>query len=273
VTAREAQVKADLQQVLQQIGTRGLDDLPVGIDLPEEYRFLMGQDPSGMVFNIKKRLDKLFFAPCLTPGSLDTFVQICRKKRFLAGSDRPLVLKNPSDYYFNFAAVHEMLPQAKFIFIHRHPLPMLNSYLNGFPAILKERSNYAALLDKRYDALFSRLSLRRHLFLAAFRSNTMPRLLLTRLIESFQYYLANVGQLPAGQYVSVRYEDLCADPIACLSGIGRQLRLNLVPRVPAKFIAPRHLPISERVKREYARRVDDMAPYVRHCDYTSAWQE
>ena len=183
-----------------------------------------------------------------------------------------LVLKNPADYYFNFWAVHQMLPRAKFIFIHRHPLSMFNSYLHGFPAILTQRSNYASLLDKRYDALFGRSSLRRRLFLAVFRSNMMSRLLLTRLIESFQYYLAHVSQLPPEQYVSVRYEDLCADPVGCLSRIGTQLRLNLVPRVPAGFVAPRHLPVPERVKRHYAERVADMAPYLQHCQYT-AWQE
>src|SRR5262252_9967796 len=33
ITGREAKVKADLQQVLQQEATRGLDDLPIGTDL------------------------------------------------------------------------------------------------------------------------------------------------------------------------------------------------------------------------------------------------
>ena len=272
ITAREAEVKAGLQRVLQQEATRGLDDLPVGTDFPEEYRFLMPQEAPAVVFNIKKRLEKLFFAPHLTPGTLDAFMLMCRKKRFLAGADRPLVLKNPADYYFNFWAVHQMLPRAKFIFIHRHPLPMFNSYLHGFPAILTQRSNYAALLDKRYDALFRRLPLRRQLFLAVFRSNMMSRLLLTRLVESFQYYMAHIARLPPERYVSVRYEDLCADPAGCLSGIGKQLGFDLVPRVPAKFVAPRHLPIPERVKRHYARRAGDLAPYLQHCQY-DAWQE
>lgn len=272
VTGREAGVKSDLQRVLQQEATRGLDDLPVGVDLPEEYRFLMQQETAAVVFNIRKRLDKLFFAPHLTQQSFDAFVQLCRKKRFLAGEDRPLVLKNPADYYFNFWAVHQMLPQAKFIFIHRHPLPMFNSYLRGFPSILNRRSNYAALLDKRYAALFGRLPLRRQLFLAAFRTKMISRLLLTRLIESFQYYMSHVPQLPADQYASVRYEDLCADPAGCLSGIARQLRLDFVPRVPAKFVAPRHLPVPVGVKRHYASRVDDMSPYLQHCRY-EAWQE
>src|SRR5262245_35726307 len=60
ITGRETQVKADLQRVLQQEATRGLDDLPVGTDFPEEYRFVMRRDAPGMIFNFKKRLDKLF---------------------------------------------------------------------------------------------------------------------------------------------------------------------------------------------------------------------
>jgi hypothetical protein len=270
ITERETQVKADLQAVLQKEANRGLDDLPVGADLPEEYRFILRQEAPAIVLNAKKRLDTLFFTPHLTPRTLDTFLHMCRKKRFLAHADRPLVLKNPADHYFNFLAVHQMLPQAKFIFIHRHPLPMLNSYLYGFRGILEERSKYAALLDQRYEALFSRLQLRRKLFLKVFRSGIICRLLLTRLIESFQYYLVHAPQLPAAQYVSIRYEDLCADPEGCLSHISKHLQLDLVPRIPPRFVTQRHLPLLERVRRHYAGRVAKITPYLQHCQYT-AW--
>ena len=268
ITGREAQVKTDLQGVLQRETNRGLDDLPVGVDLPEEYRFIVRQEAPAVVLNAKKRLDALFFTPYLTPQTLDTFLHMCQKKRFLAGVDRPLVLKNPADFYFNFLTVHQMLPQAKFIFIHRHPLPMFNSYLYGFPAILAQRSNYAALLDHRYDALFSRLQIRRKLFLKVFRSAIICRLLLARLTQSFEYYLTYLPQLPPEQYVSIRYEDLCADPEACLSYIGAHLQLDLVPRIPPRFIAPRHLPLLERVRRHYASHVAELMPYLQHCRYT-----
>jgi len=272
MTGRETQVKADLQGVLQRETTRGLDDLPVGVDLPEEYRFLVRQEAPAVVLNAKKRLDALFFTPYLTPQTLDAFLRMCRKKRCLAGADRPLVLKNPADFYFNFLTVHQMLPQAKFIFIHRHPLPMFNSYLYGFPAILEQRSNYAALLDQRYDALFNRLQLRRKLFLKVFRSAIICRLLFTRLMQSFAYYLTHLPQLPPEQYVSIRYEDLCADPEGCLAHIGAHLQLELVPRIPPRFIAPRHLPLLERVRRHYASHVAELTPYLQHCQYT-AWPE
>ena len=272
ITGREAQVKADLQRVLQQETTRGLDDLPVGVDLPEEYRFLMPQEQRAIVINIWKRLEELFFKPHLKPNTIARFLEVCRKKRFLAGMDRPLVLKNPSDHYFNFAAVHQMLPQAKFVFIHRHPLHMFNSYLHGFPALLTQHSNYAALIDPRYETLFGRLPLRRWLFLRAFRSDMTCRVLMIRFIESYQYYLANIGQLPPEQYVSMRYEDLCADPVDCLSRIAARLRLDFIPRVPRAFVAPRRLPVLERVSRHYASRIADIAPYLTHCNYT-AWPE
>ena len=272
VTGREARVKAKLQLVLQQESNRGVDDLPVGVDLPEEYRFILRREKPPAMLSASRRLNKLFFAPDLTPGTLDAFLHICRKKRYLAATDRTLVLKNPADYYFNFKTVHELLPQAKFIFIHRHPLPMLNSYVKGFRDILEQRSNYAALLDKAYDPLFSGMQLRRKLFLKVFRSGAICKLLSTRLAESFEYYLDNVQRLPAKQYVSIRYEDLCLDPVNCLSYISDHLKLDLTPRIPSRFVAPRHLPISDGVRREYTRRLPDMMTYLQHCQY-EAWPE
>src|ERR1700730_11873739 len=96
ITGRETQVKADLQRVLQQETTRGLDDLPVGVDLPEEYRFLMPQKKMTIVINVRKRLEDLFFEPHLTSDTIAEFLEVCRKKQFLAGGYCPLVLKNPS---------------------------------------------------------------------------------------------------------------------------------------------------------------------------------
>lgn len=267
ITGREASARAGLQARLETEPNRGLDELPVGVDAPEEYRFVLSLERPRLVLNARKQIDTLFFKPNLTPRTLGGFLEMCRKKRFLAGADRTLVLKNPSDYYFNFREVHAMLPRAKFIFIHRHPLPMLNSYLHGFRGILDQPSGYAALLDQRYASLFSGFQLRRKLFLKVFRSDAACQLLARRLAESFRYYLDNLPRIPAAQWVSIRYEDLCADPGSCLSRISRHLRLELSPRVPPNFIAPRNLPVPERVWRHYSDRVDEMRPYLEHCNY------
>src|SRR5439155_16710050 len=158
-----------------------LDALPVGADVPEEYAFLIRREKRPAVLNFGGVLDEMFFAPHLTPKTLATFLDLCRKKRYLDEADRPLVLKNPADFYFNFWNIHQMLPQAKFIFIHRHPLTMLNSYPHSFQALLTKRSSYAALLHPGYGGLFSTLSLRRRLLLKLFGSSAMSRLLVDRI--------------------------------------------------------------------------------------------
>jgi hypothetical protein len=272
ISGREAEVKAHLQRLLQREANRGLDELPVGTDVPEEYRPLIHRERGGRTWTIDPLLDQLFFAPSLTKSSVSAILTLLRKKRFLSDADRPLILKNPADYYFNFWTVHEIFPQAKFIFIHRHPLFMFNSYLCSIPPVLNLRSNYASLIFPGYRDLFRRSRLRRKLLVRLFRSNLMSRRLLARLVQSFEYYLSHIERLPPEQYVQVRYEDLCSDPAECISRIGAHLGLNLVPSVPRDFVAPRHLPLLERAKRQYANRVADMLPYLQHCHY-APWEE
>jgi len=263
---REAQVKAELQQLLGAAKNRGLDHLPVGADLPEEYRFLLTTFALSFSWQARQRVDE-FFAPHLTPQTLDKFLEICRKKHFLASYDQPLVLKNPADYYFNFLAVHQMLPQAKFIFIHRHPLHVLNSYLQSFGALLEQKSPYWALLDQGYNSFFGLVPLKRLIASLGIRTNWYTRLVLGRLIASFRYYLDNIVHVPQDQYVAIRYEDLCHDPQDCLASLGAHLNLNIVPRVPEHFVAPRQLSILPRVARQYHRQRDTLRPYLDHLQY------
>ena len=164
-------------------------------------------------------------------------------------------------------SAQKMLPQAKFIFIHRHPLPVLNSYLQSFGALMDTKSSYWALLDPGYARFFTRPSLRRMLATVSMRTNWYTRLVLTRLIASFCYYLDNIAHIPQDQYVAIRYEDLCDDPQGCLASLGTRLNLNIVPRVPEHFVAPRHLSILPRVARQYHRQRDALMPYLDHLQY------
>lgn len=266
LTGREAQVKAELQQRLGAEKDRGLDHLPVGADLPEEYRFLLTTFRLSFSWQARRRVDE-FFAPHLTPQTLERFLEICRKKRFLAPEDVPLVLKDPADHYFNFWAVHQMLPQAQFVFIHRHPLHILNSYLQSFGAVIEHKSPYWALLDQGYDRFFGLLPLKRLLARLSIRSDWYARLVLTRLLASFTYYLTHITRLPAAQYTVLRYEDLCRDPEGCLARLGTDLQLPITPRVPPHFVAPRHLPILPRVTRQYQQQHAALQPYLAHCQY------
>lgn len=266
LAGREAQVKAELQQRLGVEKDRGLDHLPVGADLPEEYRFVLTTFRISWSWQARRRVDE-FFAPDLTPQTLERFLEICRKKHFLAGQDVPLVLKDPADHYFNFWAVHQMLPQAKLVFIHRHPLHILNSYLQSFGALLEQQSPYWALLDRGYASFFGLLPLKRLVARLSIRSQWYASLVLTRLVESFTYYLEHVTRLPAGSYTVLRYEDLCRDPAGCLSALGAALQLPLTPHIPPDFVAPRHLPILPHVARLYHNQAAALQPYLTHCQY------
>jgi Sulfotransferase family len=266
VEGREESVKSQLDTVLRLEKNRGVDNLPVGADYPEEYRFLLAPRASRWFLSVRKRVEQMSFAPHLTCETRPRFLEICRKKRFLAGADRPLILKNPNDFYFNFEAIHRMFPEAKMIFIHRHPLSILNSYVAGFGGIMESRSAYAALMDPRYGDLF-RFPIWRGVLRRAFRGEQLPRFMTAGLVRSYRYYLEKIRLMPDDRFLALRYEDLCQDPERHLSRIGQWLNLGAGPRIPENFVAPRSLRVADRVRAAYVQRVEEMRPYLESQNY------
>jgi hypothetical protein len=266
VEGREERVKTELDAAIRVEKNRGVDNLPVGVEFPEEYRFLLAPKVSPWVWSIRERVERLSFAPHLTLATRDRFLEICRKKQFLGGSDKPLVLKDPNDFYFNFEEIHRMFPQAKMIFIHRHPLHILNSYVAGFGAIVESRNAYAAAIDPKYRDLF-RSPLRRKLLQKAFRGEQLPHFVASGLARSYEYYLEKIKLLPQETFLTLRYEDLCIAPEKHLLQIGKWLKIGITPRIPDKFVAARNLEIAARVHAAYTRKVDDMRPYLASQNY------
>ena len=266
IEGREEEVKRALDAAIRVEKNRGIDNLPVGVDYPEEYRFLLPPLSRLCFLGLRKYIEGLSFAPHLTHRTLSRFLEICRKKRFLAGGDRPLVLKNPNDFYFNFGEVHRMFPHAKMIFIHRHPLHILNSYVAGFGRIIETRNAYAALIEPRYHALVQS-PLQRRIFQKAFHGEKLPRFMAAALVRSYRYYLENIPRIPRDAYLTMRYEDLCLAPAEHLSRIGKWLNLDMQPRMPEKFVAPRNLNVPERVQQAYAERAEEMRPYLESQGY------
>jgi len=284
IEGREAEVKAAVDAAIRVERNRGVDNLPVGADYPEEYRFLLPPLAPPWFVGARKRVERLSFTPHLTPRTLDRFLEICRKKRFLASGHGPLVLKNPNDFYFNFGEVHRLFPQARMIFIHRHPLHILNSFVAGFGGVVGTRNAYAALIDPRYRDLFHS-PIRRKLLQRAFRGEQLPRLVVAGLVRSYRYYLETIRTMPCGAgwhpapqlvtgacgaedaYLTIRYEDLCRDPESHLSRIGKWLNIDMQPRIPEKFVEPRNLNVSERVHAAYIERAEEMRPYLEALGY------
>src|SRR5207253_6506110 len=101
VTGREAEARAALQERLGAEKDRGLDHLPVGVDLPEEYRFILTTFDIPMGWQSRRHIDEIF-APHSTPRTLDKFLELRRNKQFLPSHDRPLMLQAPAQHYFTY---------------------------------------------------------------------------------------------------------------------------------------------------------------------------
>ncbi len=190
--------RRELSDTFAQLGLkdRVLDGVAVSPDLPEEYGFVIDGGPR----------------PQLTPSTLPKFVELCRKIQFTSEPNRPILLKNPWDI-LRFAYVKECFPQAKLIFIHRHPLTVINSQLRAIRSLLETKSAYTALTAQWYREMYQnpvRLFATRLLFSSRFQLAERITARHIRLVAD--YYLRNIGSIPKTDYVSIRYEDLCENP-------------------------------------------------------------
>lgn len=234
---------------------RGFDQIRVTPDLPEEYSFAL------------KRGASLWYVPRLARRNLPQFMALCRKVQFVAGNDKPLLLKNPWDAA-NFLFLQQTFPNAHFIFIHRHPVYAINSKLKAVRSILAARNPYSALLDPAYARLFDRpgqLRLARAIFPSF---GDLDLRILTRLaINWTRYFLQNHTRIPAGNQVSVQYETLCARPGETINQIIQAL--NLPPRQGnyESWINPRPLKLLPPIVRHKARIQRRLAPYMAYNQY------
>jgi len=216
--------------------TRLVDSIPFDADYPEEYCFVL-QPRSGR-FRLSEK-------------NLPLFEEMCRKIQFISGRDRPLLLKNPFDYD-NFMTVKRLLPNVKFIFIHRHPIQVLSSQLRMV------RRNWAEgnPLNQRYSRTYARLQ--RNRIVTGFmrwatgadsRIQPARRIIVDRALKRANYFLDNVNSLPAGAYSTTRYEDLCADPNGEMSRILKSLGVEPAGSVDfRKAIAPRPLELLPEIQ-------------------------
>ncbi len=264
VLGTETDVKAALDRELRSNqADRLIDRLPVGADLPEEYRFVLDTGPVDLI----RRIKDVVFAPHLTPQTKDKFIELCRKKQFLSGERKPLLLKNPSDFYGNFLNLYDMFPGHKFVILHRHPLRILNSLVVNWDRAFQTQSHYLSLLDPQYASLFGHHPSARSIMRGLIKSRLGSRILFSGIVEGLTYYMAHIHELPAGGFIELRYEDLCREPDRHLAQIGAFLDLELTPNIPSQAIQPRRQGILEVTRRCYAKRAAHLAPYLARFDY------
>lgn len=190
---------------------RGLDACEVGANVAEEYGYIL---PKEGRFS--------FFSPSLTPANRPLFELLCRKKRAIDPAARPLILKNPDDFYTNFWQIHQWYPNARLIFLHRHPLAVLNSKVKAWLRALEKPNEYFRRLQPFYRYLLTQPK-ELEFFRQLLRSKAGASGQVEKLAEAYRYYLEHSPRLAKTQWMSLRYEDLCADPDHHLGAISQFL--------------------------------------------------
>lgn len=256
INQTENQAIQELEQLFKSLGIsdRTIDKVKATPDLPEEYGFILKN-----VAGDESRI---------TPKNAPIFEQLCRKIQFTSDPEKPLLLKNPWDMP-QFMYVKSICPSAKFIFIHRHPIHVINSKLNAARSLFSSWNPYVALIAHLYKEVFQN-PLKRFIYQVMYAKyfNLGVRRVTKTSIESTTYFLENIESLPEKDYLSVTYEDLCKAPEATIQKILRFLGLE--PQVTLeyeKLIKPRPIELLPEVQRQYEQIRNQLQAYFTHHGY------
>jgi len=256
IKQREEIAKKELSESFRKQGLddRGIDKLKINADFAEEYGFLLGQHSNQMY---------------ISPKNLSLFKDMCKKIQLISENNKPILLKNPYDLP-NFLYIKKVFPNAKFVFIHRHPLKTLSSTIKALDVLLKNKNPYTTRLFKLYNKIFENpLSL----FMVRFcfcRLKELGVMYLTlNSSNGTRYYLNNIQNLPKNDYVSISYEDFCKDPQKNMERILRSLKIKTSNKIDfTDFIKPRETQLDPSVMRFRKFIYVFMKKYFKHFGYS-----
>ncbi len=251
--AAHREVMAEFQR--QGIKDRVIDKTPAVPEAPIEYGFILS-DPSDQ-------------RPRITEKTRAKFEEIAKKIQYVSDPNKALLLKNPWDV-IGFMDIKRWYPNARFVFIHRHPVNILNSQLQAVRSMLGSRNGFAAMIAPWYRALYERPA---KLWIA--RTIGKPplrlweRLLAHHTTKMARYYMANFKRLPAGDAIEIQYEELCRNPEATMGKVMDFLDAHPAEPIDwAKKIAPREPRLLPEVIALFHSIRDKLKPYLALNHYT-----
>lgn len=235
------------------ISDRVFDRVLVSSNLPEEYGFILKN--AGYESYIDSR-------------NLPLFRELCKKIQFVSHPDKALLLKNPWCLP-HFMYVKSAFPEAKFIFIHRHPLHAINSKLKSVRSFLSARNVYMDLIAKWYTDIFDN-PVKRFIYRMLYSQYFDLGLheVTQQAIKSTTYFLQNIESLSNRDYVSIRYEDLCQEPETTILKILDFLELE--PRVTLAYenlIEARTMKLLPEVEAKSEQILQKLQPYFAYHGY------
>jgi len=201
--------------------------------------------------------------PILDEKNLPGFRQFCQKLQLLQEPGRPLLLKNPFDTP-NFLPMQRMLPQARFVFIYRHPAAVINSQMRMLRYEFEKRREYEAILIPRFERLYrSPMKLALARFIYSERFPLLFQQVSRNVSRSFDYVTENIDKLgPAA--MGVTYTELCQNTNPVVRRILDFLGLD--PELSRDFstmVRSREAPLLPEVQHHYAWIEKRNAAYLR----------
>lgn len=205
--------KDELNDLFQRkgISTRKTDNILVSSDYAYEYMYIFSDQNYSFKITVKNK---------------PLFDEIYNKLKFISSNDYPILLKNPFDFS-NFIFIKSIYPNARFIFIHRNPLWIINSTMRLYKSIYKNKNEYLGLFSKTYEQSYDNkllLLLNKLLYCSYFSPGVLEAI--HTCSKKLNYYLKNIGKLLKNDYISIRYEDFCKEPYTEISKIMKFLHLE-----------------------------------------------
>ena len=222
----------------QHMETRLFDNVKLNADMPEEYAMILHAKVGSMSLN---------------KHNLPAFDQLCRKVQLISDHSLPLLLKNPFDF-INFLQIKEMMPTAKFVFIFRNPIQILNSQLIALHKSMTSNNPYIARLSKTYSLLQRIRPLNALISWAtdpSSKGQIARRFMVWKIIRQMNHYINHIKFLPRTEYVELQYEDLCEKPVELIRSIFDFLKVE--PRIAMDFglhVRPRALKLLPTLARD-----------------------
>jgi hypothetical protein len=238
----EEEFKQRFNNLIKKTGqqNRDIDKIKMNADFAIEYSFLLG--PPYLFQRINKK-------------NIDLFDMVCKKIQLVKSEKNRLLLKNPWDFP-NFLSIKEKIPQSKFIFIHRHPLDIMNSSMNALRVIINKETVYSEIFSP-----FAKKIDENPLLQWVLQSLLIPQLpvglsLLTEnRVRYTKKFLTDIKKLDKKSFINIKYEDLCTHTSATMKKVFNHLQLESVDSKQFEdFIQPRNL--------SYSPEIYHMKPYI-----------
>lgn len=238
------------------LDSRQVDNIALSHDTVEEYGWFL------------KRYGK---SPRLCRRTADLFAEKCRKLRALEPEARASLGKNPWDTA-SAPRIRELFPDARFVWIRRHPVRILQSQMRNALLFGAGPAPYLNMLMEGFPAARSVIALQRFLYRIAgdrLYGRVMLRAVMGDIARQLEAYERSMASLPAETRCEISYSELIRAPRATLERIGNFLQLE--PKTSLEVVAPRprvlaYHPEVERARRSFERRLRARGVWDRFAD-------